>query len=225
MKTEYLLSFVSIFASWRVWDESKSSHYYDTKTRRSKHPGFGCWRFGRGDACEHMPGKDLRSKVWKMLCRVGKLYLNNWSVKKRTHKESCRRRSTVGTRWSDFSADIHYTRNPHKANLSEEIRLDSAGESAVHAAEAEAITRKPEFSDGCSFSPAACLRPSRRANTQKEERKEKKRLAVCLKCQNQGWWMRLPNYLKAEMKDCWKNRQDLMQLAWREHTLFPLFLP
>lgn len=58
-----------------------------------------------------------------------------------------------------------------------------------------------------------------------KRRKEKKRLAVCLECQSQGWRMRLPNYLKAEMKDCWKNQQDLMQLAWREHTLFPLFLP
>lgn len=104
---------------------------------------------------------------------------------------------------------------PHKPNLSEEIRLGSAEESAVHTAVAEPITRKLEFSDRCFSSPAACPRQTNRG---------KKRLPLS-KCQSQGRRMRLPNYLKPEMKDCWKNQQDLMQLAWREHALFPPFFP
>lgn len=96
------------------------------------------------NTCLEKP-QGARTKVRKLQSRVEK--------KKKTQKESCRRKSLTGTRWSGSSADIHYTRNPHKANLWEEIRLHSAGESAVHAA--EAITRKLEFSDGCSSSPAA----------------------------------------------------------------------
>lgn len=55
---------------------------------------------------------------------------------------------------SGSSVDIHYTRNPHKANLCVEIRLGSAGDSAEHTSVSKAITRKQQF---CS-SPAATRR-------------------------------------------------------------------
>lgn len=135
-----------------------------------------------------------RSKVWRLLCRDVSSCLI-----------SCRNQGGGNVRHSGPAPPrTSITRGtPHKPNLSEEIRLGSAEESAVHTAVAEPITRKLEFSDRCFSSPAACPRQTNRG---------KKRLPLS-KCQSQGRRMRLPNYLKPEMKDCWKNQQDLMQLA------------
>lgn len=136
--------------------------------------------------------------------------------KKQPHRESSWK-CVSGTQWTGSSVDIHYTRNPHKPNLCVEIRLGSAGESAVHTAVAKPIT-------SCRSSPMLLLNGCSQTSTSNCEDKK-------LKEERKGYLfvpnvrvkdkMSLPNYLQPEMKDWWKNRQDLMQLAWRKHTLVP----
>lgn len=92
-----------------------------------------------------------RSKVWRLLCRDVSSCLFSCGNQaggnvRRGHSGPAPPRTSI-TRGT-----------PHKPNLSEEIRLGSAEESAVHTAVAEPITRKLEFSDRCFSSPAACPR-------------------------------------------------------------------
>lgn len=125
------------------------------------------------------------------------------------HWESSRK-CVSGTQWSGSSVDIHYSRNPHKPNLCVEIRLGGAGESAVHTAVAKPIT-------SCRSSPTLLLNGCSQTSTsncaEKKLKEEEKRLPVCPKCQSGRRAMSLPDYLKPAMKDWWKNRQGLMQLA------------
>lgn len=100
-----------------------------------------------------------------------KLFPNSQSVKnKQTNKGITQEESgdTVGRLLCGHP--LH--QEPYKLGLSEEIRLGSAEESAVHAGVAEPITRKLEFPDRCFSSPAACPRQAHCANRQKERRND-----------------------------------------------------